>query len=121
MEPVRNMKQGSIMGQAKLRVVLLGSGEEELPLEEMEFTIGRALDNHLILTDRDVSEYHARLVNINSTYYVEDLGSAEGTYVNGARVDEQPLLHKDRIRIGPQLLIFEQPDKPAPPAPSRAF
>lgn len=99
------------MALAKLRVVLLGGGEEELPLEELEFTIGRALDNHLILTDQDVSEYHARLVNIKSTYYLEDLGSIEGTYVNGSRADEQPLLHKDRIRIGPQLLIFEQPDR----------
>ncbi|WP_447978392.1 FHA domain-containing protein [Candidatus Nitrospira bockiana] len=103
------------MSHAKLRVVLLSRAEEELPLEQGELTIGRAPDNHLILGHADVSDYHARLVRVGSTFYLEDVGSAEGTYVNGVRVDEQPLMHRDRIRIGPQLLIFEHMESDGSP------
>ena len=61
--------------------------------------LGRSLDNDLTLSrDPLVSGHHARIVRRGSTFYLEDLGSRNGTYVGGHRVHE-------RIPIGPGTLI----------------
>jgi pSer/pThr/pTyr-binding forkhead associated (FHA) protein len=93
---------------AKLRLRLAGTGDEELLLDRPELTIGRALDNDLILNDIGVSLHHARIAKVQAAFYVEDLGSTNSTFVNEQRTDEQRLAHGDQIRIGAQVLIFEQ-------------
>lgn len=96
------------MGVAMLRLRLAGTGDEELLLNRPELTIGRALDNDLILNDSAVSLHHARIAKIQSLFYIEDLGSTNSTFVNERPTDEQPLTPGDQIRIGNQVLIFEQ-------------
>lgn len=96
------------MGVAMLRLRLAGTGDEELLLNRPELTIGRALDNDLILNDAAVSQHHARIAKIQDLFYIEDLGSTNSTFVNEQRTDEQPLTSGDHIRIGEQVLIFEQ-------------
>jgi len=96
------------MGVAMLRLRLSGTGDEELLLTRPELTIGRALDNDLILNDAAVSLHHARIAKIQDLFYIEDLGSTNSTFVNEQRTDEQPLTPGDQIRIGEQVLIFEQ-------------
>lgn len=98
------------MSVAKLRLRLAGTGDEELILNRPELTIGRALDNDLILNDASVSLHHARIAKVQATFYIEDLGSTNSTFVNGARTDEQQLIQGDQIRIGEQVLIFEHTD-----------
>ncbi len=50
-------------------------------------TIGRAPDNTIVLADRGISAQHARLVQRGGRWWVEDLGSTNGTWVNGRRVE----------------------------------
>jgi FHA domain len=56
------------------------------PLNKMEFIIGRGEDCDIVLPDRQVSRHHFRVVRDDDGYNVEDLGSKNGTYVNGAPV-----------------------------------
>jgi len=96
------------MGVAMLRLRLAGTGDEELILNRPELTIGRALDNDLILNDAAVSLHHARIAKIQALFYIEDLGSTNNTFVNEQCIDEQPLTPGDQIRIGNQVLIFQE-------------
>ncbi len=63
-------------------------------------TIGRTGDNDLVLDDSTVSKRHARVVRDNGTYYLEDLGSTNGTRVNGRRVRRCLLRGGEAIRFG---------------------
>jgi hypothetical protein len=68
--------------------------------------IGRAEDNQLRLNDPGVSRRHVLITATQNGYALRDLGSQNGTYVNGDRVDEGPLADGDRITIGEVNLIF---------------
>ncbi|MDP4178588.1 MAG: FHA domain-containing protein [Bacillota bacterium] len=64
-------------------------------------TIGRKENNMLILTDQYVSSYHAKIVYKNNQYYLEDLGSTNGTTCNGVKLkDKKMLIQGDEIAIG---------------------
>jgi hypothetical protein len=70
--------------------------------------IGRALACDVTIEDSYASGRHARLYDRDGRVYLEDLNSTNGTYVNGARVSAQHLLHPgDVIRIGDTELRFE--------------
>lgn len=64
-----------------------------------EITLGRALENDVVLDSLSVSREHARLVRSNGLF-VEDLGSRNGTFVNGQRVQRARVQAGDRIRLG---------------------
>src|SRR5215472_4704193 len=64
--------------------------------------IGRAADNDVVIADLSVSRYHAELrKNARGGYTIADLGSHNGTFVNGQRVDAAPVTERDIISIGP--------------------
>ena len=67
--------------------------------------IGRADDSTLVLTDDYASTRHARLSPRGSDWYVEDLGSTNGTTVNNAPVQEWQLADGDVIRVGHSEII----------------
>lgn len=70
--------------------------------------IGRGSDCQLILDDDYVSTRHARLVSADAGPYVEDLGSTNGTYVNGQRITAPTSVSLvDSIRIGKTVLKLE--------------
>jgi len=63
--------------------------------------IGRAPDNDLVVDDLIASRYHAELRRTpDGRYEVVDLGSQNGTYVNGRRISAQPLADSDTVGIG---------------------
>ena len=63
-------------------------------------TVGRGTDHQIALTDTFVSHDHAVIIFQKRNYYLEDLNSVNGTYINGARVNEPvSLKHGDTIRI----------------------
>ena len=70
-------------------------------------TIGRDQTNNTVLSHPQVSRFHARLTRRGTTYMVEDLGSTNGTFVNGEPVTAPRRLEEgDTIRIGPFRLVF---------------
>ncbi len=70
--------------------------------------IGRSSKNSIALRDSTVSKRHALLENIDGLWFISDLDSRHGTFVNGERVEKKKSLFPgDRIRIGESILIFE--------------
>ena len=70
-----------------------------------ELTIGRAEKCHVILDDTYVSQIHARIFARGDSFFVEDLGSTNGTYLNRKRVAGPTELQRgDRIKIGKTVL-----------------
>ena len=88
--------------------VLPGSAGRELtcPLGRLPFSLGRALDNDLVLEGRGVSRHHAQVRALHSRPYLLDLGSSNGTFLNGRRVTETLLKDGDTIALGPVRLLF---------------
>ena len=71
------------------------------PLRSQTVAIGRSADNQIVLDDAEVSRHHARLIWQGNAYILEDLGSANGTWVNGARITNPVLLRPgDSIGVG---------------------
>jgi len=99
---------------AKLLVKLHGQGSRSIDLTADSFTIGRKSDNDLPIDDHTVSSRHAKIVRVQSVYFLEDLKSTNGTAVNGKPVERAQLHDADVITIGQHRIIFQDN------APSRA-
>lgn len=97
---------------------------QSLPLGETETSIGREAGNSIVCDgDSKVSRRHARILPAGSNFAIEDLGSSNGTFINGARITSPTVLHAgDEIRIGGQSYRFEstEPSPYAPPSGSPA-
>ncbi len=65
-----------------------------------QWRVGRARDADLWLGDSGVSRNHARIVWVDGSYVVEDLGSANGTYVNGVKTTSRPVVDGDVVQFG---------------------
>ena len=61
----------------------------------------------LVLTDRAVSRHHAEIQRVGSEFILADVGSKNGTYHNGQRVESVPLRDGDRIQVGSVTLTFQ--------------
>ncbi len=77
--------------------------------------LGRESDNHFVLTDPGVSRHHARLVRSGDGWAIEDLGSSNGTRVNGRRVSRALLRDGDRVRLCGVELEFRDALAAGPP------
>lgn len=88
-----------------------GAGPVRLvPLSVDALTIGRAPDNELPIDSRLVSRLHALVERFPSGWIIRDLGSTNGTTVNGLLLREARTLHDgDRVEIGPARLVFRAP------------
>lgn len=69
-------------------------------LQQGTTTVGRHPESDIFLDDITVSRHHCRLVHDHSGLTVEDSGSTNGTYVNGARVDRATLAAGDEVIVG---------------------
>ena len=92
---------------AKL-IVLQGGQATAHPLTEEDTIIGRHPACGLQLHSNTVSRRHAHVFREEDGYYIEDLGSGNGTFVNGKQIEmKTKLKHEDRLKLGPMLLRFE--------------
>ncbi|HJP88402.1 MAG TPA: FHA domain-containing protein [Candidatus Limnocylindrales bacterium] len=72
-------------------------------------TLGRDVNNAIVIDDEFVSSSHAALTYRGRAWYVEDLGSTNGTYVNGSQVDGlSPVAFGDEIQVGQARLRLER-------------
>ena len=78
----------------------------DFPILKEEITIGRSKDNDIVLNDSTVSRNHARIINAKKDYLLVDLGSFNGTQLNGESVQNAVLNHKDTVKIGLTKLTF---------------
>ena len=69
-----------------------------VPITDPELTMGRDEDSGLAIDDESLSRRHARFAKIRGRYYVEDLGSTNGTFVDGRRITE-PVALEDGVRV----------------------
>lgn len=84
-------------------------GETLHVLRNGNFCIGRAQDNDLAVADLTVSAHHASIYTYLTASYIEDLGSTNGTFVNGKRISKHVLKAGDVIRMGAYVLQLQQP------------
>jgi len=93
--------QGGVPKDRHLLVRIQGEQVGQVvTLHGAEWRVGRARDADLWLGDSGVSRNHARIVWANGGYVVEDLGSANGTYVNGVKITVRPVVDGDVIQFG---------------------
>jgi hypothetical protein len=95
---------GRKRGQKGFRNLVVTAGPltgTKITLGDQPILIGRADDSTLVLTDDFASSRHARLTNRGGQWYVEDLGSTNGTYLDQQRVQGPLLINPGQpIRIG---------------------
>ena len=71
-----------------------------IPVRET-LSFGRKEDNSIVLNDEFVSGYHAKIYTKNNIFFIEDLGSTNGTFVNGTKIDGRVKLSvNDEVRLG---------------------
>lgn len=86
---------------------LLMNRGDRIQLGTDTFTIGRVADNSLVLADPNVSRHHAEIRPIDGGYQVVDLGSTNGTTVNGSRVSDHVLQPGDSVSFGSTAAVYE--------------
>src|SRR6202795_2969467 len=88
----------------------------DVPLSRERTTIGRRADNDICLPNLAVSGEHAVVVTILTDSFLEDLGSTNGTLVNGKPIAKHFLRDGDMIDVGRHKLLYFVDDAAIPPA-----
>jgi pSer/pThr/pTyr-binding forkhead associated (FHA) protein len=83
-------------------------GAKRYPLSSRGVSIGRSRSTDVYLADDRASRRHARIDLQQNAFVISDLGSANGTLVNGRRIQRQTLRDGDEIRIGNSRLVFRR-------------
>ncbi len=75
-----------------------------MTLDGNEYRLGRHPSCQVVLNDDGVSRRHARIAKDGGSYVLEDMGSANGTFIAGKRIDRQPLRDGDVFQLGPNVM-----------------
>ena len=92
--------QGQPGRTAGLVVINPSGTRTRITLDPLPFLIGRQSDSHLVIRDNRASRTHARIVLDEGCWFIEDLQSRHGVYVNGHRVERHRLASADSIEFG---------------------
>jgi len=102
-----------------IRVQVANQGATGQPaLFHQSFRVGRASDADLHIANDYISRYHAQVLFENGAWSIRDLGSSNGLFVNGERVQSAPLHRALDVRLGiegPWLHLIPEPPPPPPP------
>jgi adenylate cyclase len=78
------------------------------PLKKGHSTIGRDIENTIVINDDQISKFHATIIYEDDTIWIKDLESKNGVYMGGKRIWERTLLHNGcLIKMGSTILKFE--------------
>ncbi|MFO0753933.1 MAG: FHA domain-containing protein [Thermodesulfovibrionales bacterium] len=105
---------------ATIKVRFLDKVLSEVPLDSGIVTIGRKPKNSIRIDNPAVSGFHAKVFREGSRFVLEDMGSLNGTFVNGVKIARHPLNNGDTVLIGRHLLSFEAPETDSPPGQTAA-
>jgi len=106
---------GAVSSPGKLILSRSGKPDEEFVLRPGKVVVGRAQISDIVIEDGRISRAHVCLECTPDSCTLKDLGSANGSWVNGQRVMEVRLNHGDSIRVGDSLLQFQiPPEEPSP-------
>jgi hypothetical protein len=99
---------GEVTAHGPALVIRAGGGRagESFPVDRERMSIGRRPDSDVFLDDVTVSRDHALLVSRGDTWYLDDCGSLNGTYVNRSRIDSRRLEEGDELQIGKYKLTY---------------
>ena len=98
------------------------SGEHSVDIAPGQtIVVGRAVTTDLPIYDPTVSRRHAELVHANDSVTVRDLGSSNGTFVNGSRVTQTNLSDGDAVTFGKVAFKLTEVVEAAPPPHAEAF
>src|SRR6185369_14965803 len=97
------------LSQHRLKLTVVSGPDQGIECDVLaaRASVGTAGTNDLHLTDDAVSRHHCEVVARGDCYAVRDLGSTNGTYVDGVRVFEAPLEPGARLSFGDSVLLFE--------------
>jgi hypothetical protein len=97
-----------VVARGAALVIRAGGGRagESFPLDGDRLSVGRRPDSDIFLDDVTVSRDHAIIVRRGSDFYLDDLGSLNGTYVNRRRAESHRLADGDELQIGKYKLAF---------------
>lgn len=92
---------------ATLRMIKGPDAPKTYALELPETVIGRGEEANIVVESGSVSRRHARLRRMDKAFLCEDLGSANGVFVNGTRRDSAKIHNGDTLQIGDALFILQ--------------
>ena len=92
----------SSSGDSRLPILVIveGGGRRTLLIDHSPFEVGRKPEKDLVFTDPRVSREHAIFVSENGDYYLQDLNSRHGTFVNGEKITRRKLNREDKLEFG---------------------
>src|ERR1700684_844962 len=92
--------QSSGSGVFPALVLVQGNEQKNIVLNRTPFSVGRKVDKDLVIADPRVSRDHAQIILEEAGFFLVDLGSKHGTFVNGERIQRQKLERNDRLEFG---------------------
>jgi hypothetical protein len=110
-----DLRTGTFAVTARMRAGAGGAGAgslvlptgDRVPLGEDTITVGRLPESTIVLADPNVSRNHAEIRPRGTGFVVVDLGSTNGTRINGVRIGEQELVDGDEVSFGNTRMRFE--------------
>jgi hypothetical protein len=92
---------------AKITVMLGSNKIGEFPMETTPFVCGREARDGVFIENPGVSRKHCQFIYEDGRYYVEDLGSSNGTHFQGMKVTRAEVRNGDQVNVGKYVLMFE--------------
>ncbi len=110
---------------ASINIVTTEGEEFAFELAQPKLSIGREADNDIVIPDGSMSSHHAEIVETGEGFQLSDLGSTNGTQVNGQRIESALLSDGDSITLGHVSGVFSAGGASAagvsaPPPPARS-
>jgi pSer/pThr/pTyr-binding forkhead associated (FHA) protein len=105
---LRPVDVGNVAAESGALVIRSGGGRvgQSFPMHGERMTIGRSPDAEVFLDDVTVSRDHAVLVHRGGSWFLDDSGSLNGTYVNRRRIDSHRLEDGDELQVGKYKLTY---------------